>query len=67
MTSEQVEAAGGNPAGDPLRLVTWLANHGAHRGRPLRAGDIVAMGSCTGLRFVKPSVGEGATHAVQSN
>ena len=53
-----VEAVGGNPAGDLLRLVTWLANHcarrGARRGRPLRAGDMVTTGSCTGMRFVEP-------------
>ena len=28
--------AWGNPAGDPLRLLTWLANEGAQPGRPAR-------------------------------
>ena len=47
---------GGNTAGDPLRLLVWMANHvGAHCAG-LRAGQIVTTGSLTGLRFVQPSV-----------
>lgn len=45
---------GGNPAGDPLRVVTWLANHLAAEREGLKAGDIVTSGSCTGLLWVKP-------------
>jgi len=38
----------GNPAGDMLRLVTWLANTGAVWAGGLRAGQIVTCGSWTG-------------------
>jgi 2-keto-4-pentenoate hydratase len=38
----------GNPAGDMLRLVTWLANEGAVWAGGLRAGQIVTCGSWTG-------------------
>ena len=40
---------GGNPAQDAWRLLAWLALHCAQRGQPLRAGQIVTTGSCTGL------------------
>jgi 2-keto-4-pentenoate hydratase len=40
---------GGNPAQDVWRLLAWLAVHCANRGQPLRAGQIVTTGSCTGL------------------
>lgn len=42
---------GANPACDIWRLLGWLAWHCARRRRPLRAGDIVTTGSCTGLLF----------------
>jgi 2-keto-4-pentenoate hydratase len=42
---------GANPAGDIWRLLGWLAWHAAQRGRPLRAGDIVTTGSCSGMLF----------------
>jgi 2-keto-4-pentenoate hydratase len=51
-----VEGRGGNTAGDPLRLLVWLANHvGGHCGG-LKAGQIVTTGSLTGVRFVDPGV-----------
>ena len=34
-----------------LPLLAWLARHARERGRPLRAGDVVTTGSCTGLLF----------------
>lgn len=43
------KAVGGNTAGHPKRLVTWLANHLARRGRPLLADTFVTTGSHTGL------------------
>jgi 2-keto-4-pentenoate hydratase len=46
---EEKRAAGGNPAGHPKRLIAWLANHAASRGRALRTGDIVTTGSHTGV------------------
>jgi 2-keto-4-pentenoate hydratase len=42
---------GANPAGDVWRLLAWLAWHCAQRGRPLRAGDVVTTGSCSGMLF----------------
>ena len=51
-----VESVGGNPAGDPLGLVVWLANHCAARGGGLKAGDIVTTGSYTGLSFYEPGI-----------
>ena len=45
------DARGGHPVGDVLPLLGWLARHARQRGRPLRAGDIVTTGSCTGLLF----------------
>jgi 2-keto-4-pentenoate hydratase len=48
------EAVGGNTAGHPGRLLAWLANHAAARGRPLAAGDIVTTGSHTGLVVAAP-------------
>lgn len=40
---------GSNPAGDPFRLVAWLANHAAARCGGLTEGMIVTTGSWTGL------------------
>jgi 2-keto-4-pentenoate hydratase len=42
---------GANPAGDIWRLLGWLARHCVQRGQPLRAGQVVTTGSCTGLLF----------------
>lgn len=61
--------AGGNPAGDLLRLVVWLANAGAHSLGGLRAGQWITTGSFTGTRLVEagdtvsadfPGVGQAA-------
>jgi 2-keto-4-pentenoate hydratase len=45
---------GGNPAGDPMSVVTWLANHLAETREGLQADAIVTSGSCTGLIWVEP-------------
>ena len=46
---EEVRRAGaGTPGGHPRRLLTWLANHAAQRGRPLKRGNIVTTGSHSG-------------------
>lgn len=45
---------GSNSAGDPMRAVTWLANHLAGTREGLQAGAIVTSGSCTGLIWVDP-------------
>ncbi len=50
-----LETRGGNPAGDLMRLVGWLANHVAERNGGLRAGDFVTTGSFIGMQPVGPS------------
>ncbi|MBG9390313.1 2-keto-4-pentenoate hydratase [Caenimonas aquaedulcis] len=42
---------GANPAADIWRLLSWLAWHCVQRGAPLRAGQVVTTGSCTGMLF----------------
>ncbi|HZS84106.1 MAG TPA: fumarylacetoacetate hydrolase family protein [Stellaceae bacterium] len=44
----------GNSGGDPLRLLTALANHCAARAGGLKAGDFVTTGSLIGLVFARP-------------
>jgi 2-keto-4-pentenoate hydratase len=48
------EGIGGNSAVDPIRLLVWLANRGAHSFGGLRTGQLVTTGSCTGTIFVAP-------------
>jgi 2-keto-4-pentenoate hydratase len=47
---------GSHPFGDPLSSLPWLARHAAEQGQPLRAGDLVATGSWTGLQWVATGV-----------
>lgn len=44
-------ARGAHAAGNCWRLLGWLAVHCTRRGQPLRAGQVVTTGSCTGLLF----------------
>jgi 2-keto-4-pentenoate hydratase len=44
----------GNPAGDMIRLVVWLADEGARWAGGLRAGQIVTCGSWTGKTLAAP-------------
>jgi 2-keto-4-pentenoate hydratase len=39
---------------DPLEALTWLANALAGQGRQINAGDMVVVGSCTGILQVLP-------------
>ncbi len=50
----EIKRATGNPAGDMLRLVVWMANEGARWAGGLRAGQFVTTGSWTGKDFVPP-------------
>lgn len=50
----EVDAVGANSAGDPVRLLVWMANTGAVSMGGLHAGDVVTTGSCTGTVWVKP-------------
>ncbi|MBP2312763.1 2-keto-4-pentenoate hydratase [Azospirillum soli] len=56
------DVVGGNSAGDPVRLLTWLANVGAKPFGGLHAGDAVTTGSCTGTIFVQPGSRSVATY-----
>jgi 2-keto-4-pentenoate hydratase len=47
-------AQAGTPGGHPKRLLTWLANHAATRGLPLKAGMIITTGSHTGMLDAPP-------------
>ena len=47
-----IDVVGGNAAGDPVRLLAWLANVGARPFGGLHAGDTVTTGSCTGTIFI---------------
>lgn len=47
-------AKAGTPGGHPKRLLGWLANHAATRGKPLKRGDIVTTGSHTGMLDAPP-------------
>jgi 2-keto-4-pentenoate hydratase len=46
------ETVGGNSAGDPVRMLVWLANKGARSLSGIKAGDEITTGSCTGTVFV---------------
>lgn len=48
----EIKRSVGNPAGDMLRLVAWLANEGARWAGGLKAGQFVTTGSWTGKDFV---------------
>lgn len=50
---KRYDQQGGNKAGDPLRLLVWLANHAIERGHPLKAGDVVTTGSTMGTLFLE--------------
>lgn len=45
----------GNPVGDMIRLVVWLANEGATWAGGLKAGQFVTCGSWTGKSVVGPT------------
>lgn len=51
--AEQIRRTG-NPAGEMIRLIVWLANAGSHRAGGLRAGQVITTGSWTGKTIVGP-------------
>lgn len=51
---EVVNVTGGHTAPDLWRLLAWLARHAQARGLPLRAGQVITTGSCTGLVIAEP-------------
>lgn len=48
---EVARTTGGNPEGDVWPVLAWLARHCSLRGMPLRKGQIITTGSCTGMLF----------------
>ncbi len=50
----RVDVTGGHTAPDLWRLLGWLARHAQARGLPLRAGQVITTGSCTGLVIAEP-------------
>lgn len=52
----QIISSVGHPFGDPLNSLPWLARHAVALGNPLRAGDLVATGSWTGLYWAPVGV-----------
>lgn len=54
---------GGNSAGDPIRILVWLAGHAARHAGGLAAGTICTTGSTTGTLLVEPGAQVRATFA----
>ncbi len=54
VNGKEMKRRRGNPGGDMLRLLAWLADHGARWAGGLRAGQYVTTGSWTGKDFVPP-------------
>ncbi|WP_051231897.1 2-keto-4-pentenoate hydratase [Stutzerimonas azotifigens] len=48
---ELLRSTGSHPFVDPLSSLPWLARHAAAQGTPLRAGDLIATGSWTGIHW----------------
>lgn len=47
-------ARGGHALGNPVATLPWLAAHAARHGDGLRAGDLIASGTWTGLYIAQP-------------
>lgn len=50
-----VDTVGGNAAGNPFDALLALAN-APHREEPLRAGQVVITGTCTGIYTARPGI-----------
>jgi 2-keto-4-pentenoate hydratase len=50
-----VDTVGGNASGNPFDAVIALANS-AHRREPLRAGQVIITGTCTGIHPARPGM-----------
>ena len=64
ITGAATKTATGNPAGEMIHLVVWLANTGAVWAGGLRAGQVVTCGSWTGKTFAPPGATATAAFAV---
>jgi len=54
VNGQEMKRRTGNPAGEMMRLLVWLANQGARWAGGLRAGQYVTTGSWTAKDFVAP-------------
>lgn len=52
--TQVADGVGANVLGDPLTALAFAADTAAAIGRPLRAGEIVSTGTCTGVTPVAP-------------
>ncbi len=50
---QTAEGTGAVALGSPLNVAVWLANHLNHRSLGIKAGEVVATGTCTGVKPVK--------------
>jgi 2-keto-4-pentenoate hydratase len=48
------ETRGGHPLGDLTFMMPWLARHAAARNYPLAAGDVITLGTWTGVYEAPP-------------
>ncbi|MEK9671160.1 MAG: fumarylacetoacetate hydrolase family protein [Rhodospirillaceae bacterium] len=48
------EGTGAKALGNPLNVLVWLANKQSASGLGLKAGDVIATGTCTGIEPVQP-------------
>jgi 2-keto-4-pentenoate hydratase len=48
------QARGSHPTGDLAGMLAWAVGHCARRGMPLATGDVVTMGSWTGMTALAP-------------
>ena len=48
------EGRGGNPLGDPLNVLVWLANRRRREGKGMRAGHVINTGTTAGIFFAEP-------------
>jgi 2-keto-4-pentenoate hydratase len=63
-SQELFKSIGSHPFVDPLLSLPWLARHAAAQGTPLRAGDLIATGSWTGIYWA--TSGETITFTMSS-
>jgi 2-keto-4-pentenoate hydratase len=52
--SEVGSGVGTDILGDPLLVLEWLANHQAAQNSPIRAGDLILLGSLVQTQWVSP-------------
>lgn len=54
--TEVASGTGSAALGHPLRVLAWLVDHATALGAPLRSGDLVITGTCTGMTLAQAGV-----------